>query len=200
MATPTRSGSTRRTFYEVEIQGPPKVIFGFISGFLLGSGEDTTAYCCLDDDVAHEGIGERLAELVRLRPRDVHVVLDNSTTKLLKKVARRMKQETGLELVSCRHIRSASFHFKFDAYALRYDIEIMDLLKELPRGVRLVDFEREVVIDPKAKGIESYAPAHHYEVRGSGTITGRIDLVIEMRRKINQHPLIKPKSIQLNLA
>ena len=42
--------------------------------------------------------------------------------------------------------------------------------------------------------------AIHYEVEGEGSISGRIDLLIEGRAKLSDHPLIRVAPIELVLA
>ncbi len=200
MAKASNTSAPKQTFYEIIFKGPPKIVFGFLSGLVLGVGEEATVFYNLQEKVYHEGLGEKIAEMIHIRSKDMHVILDNNTTQRIKKLSKKIHKETGIEISSCRNIRSAELRFKFEVFALKYDKEVMDTLQNLPQGVKLVDFEREEHINPEAEGIEGYAPAHHYEIKGRGALVGRIDRIIELRRKIEKHPQIKPKLITLNLA
>ena len=45
------------------------------------------------------------------------------------------------------------------------------------------------------------APAHHFEATGQGTISGRVDLLVELKRELRaRFPLIKAEDIDLKLA
>ncbi|MFH1842310.1 MAG: hypothetical protein ABIF77_03815 [bacterium] len=200
MSSAQKKTSKRPTFHEIVLEGSPKTVNGFLAGLLLGSGLDGQVFYCHAEDVNHESVPSRLAELIRLHPRDCHVIVDSDTKKLLERLGDRIEATTGLRLVSSRHIRSASMGFHFEAYAPRYAQDILGRLHALPSGLRLQEFEKEEKMDPKAVGIEAYAPAHDYEMKGAGSIVGRIDLLIETRRELLQQPLLKLDGIKLNLA
>lgn len=188
------------SFYEVVIQGSPKMIRGFLSGLTMAADHDGMVVFHHDACIHEEAKGERFIERIGLQPRDVNAVVDRETCDLLRKHAKRIEAEIGLRVTSTRHIRSASFTFKFQAYARRYGVEIKGNLNNLPAGLRLEDFEYEEKLHPGAEGIEAYAPAHEYEIKGSGRVVGRIDLLVAARCKLDQHPLVKPGKIELKLA
>lgn len=192
--------TTKRSFYEVVFRGKPKVVRAFISGLLLGSGHEASIYFNFLHGVFHEGRGEKLAELVGFRADDCHMIVDGQTSALIKKLGKRIATETGLEITAHRSIRSAGMKFCFQTFAPAYDQEIVNALKNLPRGLRLEDFKHDVKLNPQAKGVESYAPAHDYEGSGKGEIKGRIDLLIEFREQMVNYPLIKAEQIRLKLA
>ena len=192
--------AAKKSFYEVIFGGKPKVVRSYIAGLVAGSGHDATVYYSFEDGVFHEGKIERLSELLHVRALDCHVIVDSQTSSLLKKQAKKLPAETGLEITANKHVRSASLEFTFEAFAKRYDDEIVAFFKNLPSGLRMDGYQRTVKLDPSAEGVESYASAHHYEASGSGTVIGRVDLVIELRRKLHQFPLIKLEEINLKLA
>jgi len=188
------------SFYEVVIQGSPKMIRGFLGGLTLAADHDGMVVYHRDACIHEESAGERFIERIGLQPRNVNVVVDRKTCDLLRKHAKRIETETGLRITSTRHIRSASFAFKFQAYARRYGVEIKGILNNLPAGLRLEDFEYDENLHPGAEGIEAYAPVHEYEIKGSGRVLGRIDLLVAARCKLDQHPLVNPGKIELKLA
>lgn len=189
-----------KAFYEVVFRGKPKVVRAFLGGLTLGAGHKGRIYYNFLEGVEHSGKAEALAELVGIRQTDCHVIVDAKLSALLKKLAKRISAEIGLEMTQHRKIRSASLDFCFQAYARKYDEEIMALLKKLPAGLKLRGFKHEVQEDPKAKGIEAYSAVHHFEAEGCGTLTGPVDLVIEARRAFAEYPLIQAEEIQLKLS
>ena len=201
-----RTGKTSKrsaapvSFYEVIFQGRPKVVRSFLAGLVLGAGGKGRVFYHFDAGIEHEGKVESLAELVGLKPSDCHAVVDAATGKLLKRLQDGITASTGLTISSCRHIRTAQLPFKFKVYAAQYQREITDLVRNLPPGLNLVDFVHDEKIDPSAAGPEAYAPVHDYEACGEGKIVGRVDLLIELRKKLNQQPLVEEGQIELRLA
>ena len=190
----------KKSFYEVVFLGKPKVVRAFMKGFVMGTLEDATVIYSFNSGIHHEGKVEKMAEMVGIRGTDCHLVVDSQTSALLKKRAKRIARETGLEIISHRNIRSARLGFKFQTFAPRYNQEIVDLVKNLPAGLRVDGFKHEVKLDPKAKGIEAYSVAHHYEACGEATVVGSIDLLVELKKKFAEYPLIQSEDIVLKLA
>ncbi|MBU8870616.1 MAG: hypothetical protein KOO60_07120 [Gemmatimonadales bacterium] len=187
-------------FFEVVFRGKPKVVRSFLSGLVLGSCDGATIYYSFLDGVHHEGKAEKLAEMVGIRGVDCHVIVDTEVSALLKKLGKKIAAETGLSIISHRKIRGASLTFGYSAYARKYDEEILALLKKLPTELNTRGFKHKVNVDPKARGVEAYAPAHHFEAKGSGAITGPVDKVIELKKAFASYPLIKAEDIILKLA
>ena len=199
MAKATRH-QPKPSFYEIVMEGSPKMVRGFMSGLLLGEGRGGTIFYNYEEGVYEESLPEKLAERLHLHPRNINFIVDGATRTLLQKLAKHIEQETGLRIVASRYIRSAEFPFCFKAYARRYGVEILGKLNNLPAGLRLEDFATEEEIHPEAAGIEAYAPVHDYEIEGKGKQVGRIDLLIAARHELDAHPLVEVGSIQLKLA
>ena len=195
-----KKNSDRKSFYEVVFTGKPKVVRAFMKGFVMGTLDDATVIYSFDSGIFHEGKVEKISEMVGIRGTDCHIVVDAATSALLKKRAKRIAKETGLEITSHRHIRSAGMNFKFQAFAPRYNQEIVDMVKNLPTGLRVEGFKHDVRLDPKARGMEAYSAVHHYEACGEATIVGRVDLLVELKKKFADYPLIKAEDIILKLA
>jgi len=195
-----KNDTARRAFYEVVFRGKPKVVRAFLKGFVMGNVDDAVVFFSFTDGIHHEGKAEKLAEMVGLRGIDCHVVVDARTSDLIRKNRRRIEEETGLVVTSHRSIRSAGMKFHFKTFAARYDDEIVAVLKNLPAGLRLEGFKHDVRKDPQAKGIEAYSPVHDFEASGSGTVTGRIDLLVGFKRTLADYPLVQDEDIRLKLA
>lgn len=196
---PSKKNDTT-VFYEVVFQGKPKVVRAFLSGLVLGSCDNAAVYYSFLDGVHHEGKAEKLAEMVGIRGVDCHVIVDENVSDVLKKLGKRIASETGLAIVSHRKIRGASLSFRYQAFGRKYDEEILAVLRNLPAGLNAKGFKHDVKVDPKARGVEAYSPAHDYESSGSGVVTGPVDLVIELRKEFAKYPLIKADDVVLKLS
>lgn len=192
--------STATAFNEVVFRGKPKVVRAFLSGLLLGAGRQARVYFSFVEGIEHEGKAEKLAEMVGVRSSDCHVIVDAETAGWLKGMARAIAAETGLAITANRRVRGASMELKYHAYAQRYEDEIMAALGDLPAGVKITGMKREVRTDPRAKGVEAYSPVHEFEAKASGTMTGPVDALVELRRKLAAYPLLKVSEISLKLG
>jgi hypothetical protein len=192
--------TTAPRFYEVVFQGKPKVVKAFIKGLMMGAERDATVFYSFDEGVHHEGKAEMLKEMLGIRATDCHVVVGSKSSAYLKKMARVIAADTGLEMSSNRSIRNASMTFEYHAYAPRYSAEIVKVLKALPKGLKMQGYNHVEKRDPSAKGLEAYSATHDFEADGTGTIIGRVDLLIDLKRKFAKYPLIQAKDIILNLA
>jgi len=188
------------TFNEVVMRGKPRVVRAFLRGLVMGSDTNAEMFFSFTDGIHHEGKAEWLAEKVGIRAADCHVIVDTHTAALLKKLAKRIPDETGLAVVANRRVRSANMDISFKAYARRYNDEIVALMKDLPEGLRVRGFQHDVKSYPEAKGVEAYAAAHDYEASGTATVTGRIDLLVALKKKFADYPLIDAEDIVLTLS
>jgi len=195
-----KNSNGKRSFFEVVFRGKPKVVRAFMTGFLYGTVEDASVYYNYTDGVFHEGKKEKMIEKLGLRGIDCHAIVDKETSTYLKKMTKRILADTGLEITSHRGIRSASMDIDFHAYAPKYNAEIVELVKNLPAGLRLEGYQHDVKLDPSAKGVEAYTAVHDYVASGKGTIVGQIDLLIEFKRTLTRFPLLNSKDITLKMA
>ncbi|MBT4292922.1 hypothetical protein HOD41_09550 [bacterium] len=188
------------SFYKMVFAGPYDLVHGFLSGIMLGAGNQGMLWYCLEEEITGPSTAKKLLEKVRVHSDDCHLIVDSNTRALLKRNAKKMFAETGLQIEADNKISSARFSYTFHAYAKQYGDEILSTLKAMPRGVKKVNTVVEEKIHPEAMGVEAYAPAHHYEISGGGDLTGRIDLLIDVRNELDQYPLVKTTWIELELA
>ncbi len=188
------------SYYEVVLTGPHELIHGLLTGLSLGAGHEPTIIYAHDAGIADPGAGKKLKELLHIHSHECPVILDGATRGLLKRKAKRIFVETGIEVVSDRKIRNAEFKFCYKAYAPRYAEEIAEILATLPKGAKLVSHKHTEKIDPKAKGAEGYTPVHDYEVKGGGEIRGRFDGVFGAHMLLDRHPLVEVDEIELELV
>jgi hypothetical protein len=192
--------NTPTTFYELDFAGPEDLVHGFVTGLMMGAGHDGLIIHCPDEDIAGPSFKDKVKAVLHVHPNEVNVVVDGATRSLVKKHAKKMFAETGLELIDDHKVRRAQFEFAYEAYAPRYGREIDALMKSFPTGLKIVNRERDENLDPSAKGVETYAAVHHYELKGSGKIIGRFDLVLQARRTLDTHPLVKVDELKLELV
>lgn len=192
--------NNRIGFYEMVLAGPPVLIHGLLAGMKMGAGEKGRIFFSLDERIAGPRITDKVREFIRVHPRECHVVVESGVRSLIKRKAKAIAAECDVEVVSEKRVRKAGFRFAYHAFAPRYAREIKAALRDLPRGLKLEDMKVEETRDPKAKGIESYTPAHDFESSGSGRVVGRVDRVIEARDMLDAHPLVQTERIELELA
>lgn len=184
-------------FFEVVIEGGAEAGRGFLCGLLLGAGHAGYLEFPPERPPAGRSLGSRLRGIVGLPPRECRAIVDEAMRDRLLAVRERLDDEAGLRLADEGRVRSARFTFRYQAFARRYGEEIQALLKGLPAGLTVDGDEPLETIDAAAKGIEAYTPAHDYEIAGAGSIGGRVDLVIEAHRRLDEHPLVHVDPLEI---
>ena len=203
MAKKTPSRTPAPAYYEAVFKGSPKVVRGLLAGLILGSGAEADHWFHDDHDITDPTLpktARRAAEKLHLLPvRDVRVVVTGELAATLRGLRRQLAASGPCELAELKRIRKTRVALRYHTYARRYDDEIRTLLRDLPRGVKLLEAKHEVTIDKEAKGVEAYAPAHHFESCGSGVLEGRFDTVLDLRNRLDVHPLIQCEELELTL-
>jgi hypothetical protein len=194
------SRAAKPSFHAVVFQGKPKVVRAFLHGLTLGAEIDATLYFCYTEGIHDDSTIERLAEKFGLRAADCHVVVDEKTSDLLKSLRKQLVEETGLEIVSHRKVKSATMAFRYKAYTPRHDEEILEALRKLPAGTKLRGFKHDRKTDPSARGVEAYSPTHEFEAWGEGALSGPVDKLVELKRRVAEFPLIETDRIELVFA
>lgn len=188
----------RPAFWEILVHGHPDKCEGFLAGLRLGAGSD--ARLLLANRVGiRTPLSERLKDLVHANAGVCHIIADGEGRRLLKSVAKDLPS-MDMSIAEERKIASASFAYEFHAYAKRYGDEIRKVLAALPKGIRHDAPKPKETRDPGAKGVEAYSPAHDYEIAGKGVISGRVDLVLEARAMLDDHPLVSVGGVELGPA
>jgi len=169
-----------------------------LSGLLIGAGSSGWVHSCHDAGVKVP-LGERVLDLVHLGGA-CHVLVDATARSLLRRNAK-VLEEQGLRIREERKIASARFEYRYHVYAPQYGEQIQELLKSLPKGLKHEADKPRIEVDMKARGVEVYSPVHDFEEEGKGVISGaRIDLVIEARRVLDEHPLVAAEPVELTPA
>jgi hypothetical protein len=204
MAKKTAPRTPAPTFHEVEFSGSPKSVRGLLAGLIIGSGIACERWYHADEDIAPgaaKASMRRAAEKLHLMPvSTVQAVVTGELAKLLRGSARAIAARGVAEVVRIKRIKKARVELRYHTFARRYDNEVQTLLKDLPRGVKLEQVERSVEVDEDARGVEMYTAVHDFESCGSCVLAGRFDLVLDLRNRLDVHPLIECGEIELELA
>jgi hypothetical protein len=184
------------SFYEILVEGHPERCRGLLQGLAIGSS--SAARILLGEDCGiRTPVGERLLEMVRPAAGVSHVVVDEEGRRLIREHAAGL-HAAGLSVAEERAIAGGRFRYRFHAFGRRYAQEIHELLRSLPEELRHEPEESRETVDETAAGLEAYAPVHEYEIEGGGTVSGaRIDLLVEARKRLDGHPLVKAETIEL---
>ena len=67
-----------------------------------------------------------------------------------------------------------------------------------PKAISRIKLSLEVVkVNPDAKGVEMYAPAHEYELKGEAVVAGPVDAVLDLHRQSRYEELIHLGHLEL---
>ena len=190
-------------YEEFLVQGPEDVVRAFVAGWAAGR------------DMPPDDLGRCV-----LFARDWHVHTQTGTGGLLEALRRGHATRLlvrddvadalarGIEAHACAHplrgrnrVRGASFGFSYEIYSRQEAQEVRALFATLPAGAELSpDYQPIESSDPKAAGVELYAPEHGYELKAHGTVSGELRAVLEQRERTRRHERIRAKDVVLSLA
>ncbi len=181
--------------YEFIIKSREDVTTAFVRGFMVGRGIRDGIYLSHEHKV-HESY---LRELLRYNRNAVHVITQARYRATLESALKRAHDSgCSLELIETRKLRRSSFEFKFEVFNKSIGTKIRRLMNNPGAGVRLVDYEDEIIVDPKAKGVEVYSPVHDYEFKGHGRVEGEFSRVMATRERFDRIENINCEFIQLH--
>jgi hypothetical protein len=187
-------------YVEIVFEGHYNTVRGYLEGLRDGLGTSSKFFFSSESGIAAETLAELIKEWISLGQRLHHVVVEENFCAKIREVLSSKGTDALVNLASIkssRMVREARFNFKFDAYARKYADEIKELLDRLPEGVSLHNYLPEEKMNHSAEGVELYAPAHDYILRGEGTIIGSVEQIISFRKLLDDHPLIEADKIIL---
>lgn len=112
-------------------------------------------------------------------------------------LSRAAREHADLRLEGIRKIQTGRFGFRAEAYSEEMAQAIRDALhSNIPDGVEVIDSEKEEV-DPEAKGVEFFAPAHEYTFRCRGTIVGPPPGILEMHQRMSRIDFVHEEPLEL---
>jgi hypothetical protein len=191
-------------YEEFVVTGTPDQARAFLAGWAAGQGlglgeQDERVLLAKDRRIRSEGHLESLVET--LRPGHVtHLVVREDAAEPLGRALAAGGRAAGVELRSRRRVRSASFEFEYEIFTKEEGALVRTVFEGLPEGVTLSeDYRPRESIDPKAAGVELYAPAHAYTLAARGTAHGPLEGILELHRSAARHERIRAKDIVIEL-
>lgn len=178
-------------WYEVIIEGREEAI----REILPGIAADGDAPFWGEDLDLHAGtLSERLLELLGARTHHLLFVPASQVGALL----RMLKAKPEIRLERVREVLSGHFSFRAETYSREVAARIRGALHgPLPPGVLLGDFAEDEELDPDAKGVELYTPAHDYTYRAHGRFSGSPPGIFEMHRKLQALDFVHEEKLEL---
>jgi hypothetical protein len=181
------------TYYELVIKGNGKLLKGFVRGYEVAKNIKRGLLLCsnypinthhLKNILTFKGDHLHLICGVRVRPGFLAAI--------------EQAADLDFEVVSDDEMHRTSFEFEFETFNKEVASDIKRILRTLPAGLEVVDFEREETTDPDAKGVEIYSPVHDYTFKGKGTVAGDVEKLCAFHAKLAEHEFFEVEDIRLH--
>ena len=186
-------------FREIVIEGPRGWSRGFLEGFLHARGLGDAIFDGEAEGFACAPVGERLHELLHPSSSVMHVLAREDCVEDVHRAVREAATEDPHVAVRGeREITGARLAFRFTIYARDHAQRVRSLVDPPPPGTRpSPDTSFRERIDPEARGVEAFAPAHDYELHGEGAVEGDLEAVVALARRCREEELIRIESLEL---
>lgn len=183
---------------ELIIEGHENFVKGFVRGVLIGTKSGSPVLFNKELNISKSTFAEKIKEFFDTPTTHTHVILDETAVSLLDGVLKKESEKLRLKIVSRRNVTSASFKFKYSAYAENYGNMLKEIFENLPEGVVLSDdYKPKEILHPEAKGAESYAPEHDYVIHAKGSASGDLLNILELYTRCGNEPLVELEKIEL---
>jgi hypothetical protein len=184
------------TWHEIVVVGHRDQVRAFVLGFLAGRGGEGGVFGS-DVDLEADSLGRRLRDLLAAGTHHAFFAPAATADALADAIATH-GADLGLRVESRRRIDSAEVAFEVEVFSRELAQQVRTaLLTDLPEGVRVLDPVEHETVDPEAKGVEMYAPAHDYRYRASGRVVGSFAGVLEMRRRARTIEFVNLKPLKV---
>lgn len=158
---------------EIMIKGEPALIKGFVIGFLEGCGDKKETF--VEEERIEEDSPLDMILHFFSHPHLVPVIAEAGMVESLCQALQNRKEEIPSKVVSVREVTGAFFEFKYKTFSEEMGKSLLAFFSNLPPGVQMkAGYKPEEKLTPVGKGVETYAPLHHYELKGSGIIQGEV--------------------------
>jgi len=187
-----------KSYYEVILKGSFDLIKGFVLGYLEGKGIKGEAIFGQEHHVENESKFGQLMRLIGVKGDETRCIVGAGIHNLLKEAISNRQDELDIKILSVRGITDAHFDFTYKAFAKEFGDKLKELFGNLPEGLEIEpDYKPKETITPEAKGIETYAPLHDYEIEANGRIHGPIKAVIDFYGEVEHNALVELGDIKL---
>ena len=158
-------------WYMIVIEGSERDLRAFVSGFLADRGADPARVAFVDDvGLERESLHERLRALLH-GGHHALIVPDDLAT--------------------------ATFGFAAEVFARDVSTAIRTVVGALPAGVHATQHSEHEEEHAESKGVELYAPAHHYAYRVRGVLTGPVEGALNVRRRLADIEAVRLEPLRL---
>ena len=187
-------------YCELVLAGDDAVCRGLIVGLQIRAGAEVPPLIGHDEELAEGSLGAHLRELIGGKGRLIHLVVSAALAARVQAAAPWLDAEAELRVVAVKPLRGGRCAFSCHAFTRGHAEELRALLAALPAGATVADYSETERVDKAAAGVEAYSPAHEYELKAEGVLSGAVDAVIAARRLLAEYPLFKLERIDLELA
>jgi len=181
--------------HKLIIEGPVRMVKGFVAGVLYGSGDEPEFLRWGDDEgYRTESFLEHLQEWVGLKEHLVHLVTDpKSAARIL--TALESNHGLPMKVRLDKGVMAGRFTFSYEVFAPIYAKKIHDIVDHPPQGVVVSGLDPEVTEHPDAKGPEMYSPDHHWAEKGTATVEGPFPAIGDFYHACADEELIRCESL-----
>lgn len=181
-----------KTYRELVIEGDDEVLQGFIDGFKTARKIKTGLILASE----HPVNTHHLKEILAFHPNYLHVIVSGRHHRSLLSAIVKTPQ-IQCKIISDEEITGAHFKFKFETFSRDVAKKLKQVLRKLPVGLELVDYEPKETLDPSGEGIEFYSPVHDYTFAGKGAIRGDIEKLIRFHGRTAEHVFFEADDIEI---
>jgi len=183
-------------WYMIVIEGSERDLRAFVSGFLADRGADPARVAFVDDvGLERESLHERLRALLH-GGHHALIVPDDLATALIQ-AFERGGEAHGLRVAHRHPVATATFGFAAEVFARDVSTAIRTVVGALPAGVHATQHSEHEEEHAESKGVELYAPAHHYAYRVRGVLTGPVEGALNVRRRLADIEAVRLEPLRL---
>jgi hypothetical protein len=186
-------------YVEAIFNSDARFLNGFLLGYLAGSGKSWRFFMGSEAGIAAESVTEKLKELVGLSKDHQHVIIDQEYLACLTKDGGAAAQ-AGLksEADQPKPIASGEFSLNIKDASREDAAAIREIIRDLSPALVASAWQEKEQVHEDGKGVELYAPLHDYVYQASGSFSGEISALIDLRQKLQAHPCAHVEPIKLN--
>lgn len=178
-------------WYEMVIEGREEAIRELLPGI---AAEGDRPFWGEELELHAGTFPDRLRELLGARTHHLLYVPSTQVGALVRAIEG--KPEIRLERV--REILSGRFTYTAKAYAPEVAAKIEEVLRApLPPGVVLEELQEQEKVDPEAKGVELYTPAHDFIWRCHGSFSGTPPGIFQVHRTLQALDFVHQETLEL---
>ena len=181
------------TYHELVIKGNGKLLRGFIRGYQVAKNINKGLLLCKDYSVNTH----HLKHILTFKGDHMHLICGARVAPALISAVEKAS-DLEFEVISDNEIHQTSFEFEYETFNKEVASDIKRIMRTLPTGLIVVNFEREETTDPEAEGVEIYTPVHDYIFKGKGTVEGDIEKLCTLHTKLGEHEFFEVEDIQLH--